>query len=166
MPIEIVCGSCGAKYTVNERFAGKRAKCRKCGMIMQVPGTPVSLTGSSPILDSPMIERPPLASPAPRGSMPDFPQPRPLAPRPTPQPQPVARQAAPGEPLILSSNAAEYGQGAPPTAKHWTSHLSRRTWIVIGAAVVVIAAVGLLLLFDPTLFFPSSLPPGPPLRAQ
>jgi len=59
--------------------------------------------------------------------------------------------------MILSSNAAEYVQTGPEAPKHWSKHLSMRTWIIIGAVVAIVAGLGLLLLFDPTLFFPNSI---------
>lgn len=35
MPIEAAC-SCGAKYRVNDSFAGKSAKCKKCGSVFKI----------------------------------------------------------------------------------------------------------------------------------
>jgi hypothetical protein len=161
MPIEIQCGSCGAKYSVNERFAGKNAKCRACGAIMHVPGAPLHPTGSSPMLDSPLIERPVVSA---------MPRPRPVDPsgshssgshsgmRPMAVPQPTPRASSPGEPMILSSNAAEYVQADGGGRKHWSKHLSKSTWVIIGVVTVVLLALGLILLFDPTVFFPSYIP--------
>ncbi len=36
MPIEIRCESCGKRYRVEDRFAGKRVKCRNCGASIAV----------------------------------------------------------------------------------------------------------------------------------
>ncbi|HTW93333.1 MAG TPA: hypothetical protein VMD30_00980 [Tepidisphaeraceae bacterium] len=154
MPIELKCDSCGARYKVNERFAGKKAKCRQCGALMQVPGTPVSWSGSSPMLESPIIDRP---TPMPRPLSPQPPEG--LSPqRPMPVPKPTPRPSAPGEPLILSSNAAEYVHSGEPRRKHWSRHLPLWVWIVIAAAALLLAVLGLILLFDPAFFFPTSLP--------
>lgn len=37
MPIEIQCGSCGKRYRVDDKFAGKRVKCRNCAVPIAVP---------------------------------------------------------------------------------------------------------------------------------
>ena len=37
MPLSVQCGECGAKYSVDEKLAGKRAKCKKCGASMTIP---------------------------------------------------------------------------------------------------------------------------------
>jgi len=155
MPIEIQCDNCGARYTVNERFAGKKAKCRKCGSLMQVPGTPISWSGSSPMLESPMIDRP---TPTPRPLSPQATEELGMTPRPMPVPKPTPRPTAPGEPLILSSNTAEYGQSETPAKKHWARHLPLWAWIVIAAVALVMLVLALILLLDPAFFFPTSLP--------
>ena len=36
MPLEIKCESCGKRYRVDEKFAGKRVKCRNCGASIAV----------------------------------------------------------------------------------------------------------------------------------
>src|SRR2546430_10974526 len=38
MAISFSCGPCGKPYKVDERFAGKKAKCRGCGAINKIPG--------------------------------------------------------------------------------------------------------------------------------
>ncbi len=35
--IRCVCGSCGAKYRLPTEFAGRQAKCKKCGSSFEVP---------------------------------------------------------------------------------------------------------------------------------
>jgi hypothetical protein len=37
MALSVQCGSCGARYNVDEKLAGKRAKCKKCGATMSIP---------------------------------------------------------------------------------------------------------------------------------
>jgi ribosomal protein S27E len=38
MSIQVGCEGCGKIYTVDDRFAGKKAKCKTCGAVMTVPG--------------------------------------------------------------------------------------------------------------------------------
>ena len=38
MSIKVSCDGCGKSYQVDDRFAGKKAKCKACGHGMQVPG--------------------------------------------------------------------------------------------------------------------------------
>ncbi|MFN9758232.1 MAG: TIGR00266 family protein, partial [Planctomycetota bacterium] len=33
---QIACDNCGAKYKLPETFAGKQAKCQKCGSVIEV----------------------------------------------------------------------------------------------------------------------------------
>jgi len=37
MSIEVVCGSCGKRHKADEKYAGKRGKCKQCGAPMEVP---------------------------------------------------------------------------------------------------------------------------------
>src|SRR5687768_5320554 len=37
MPVPVQCDQCQAKYLIEDRFAGKRAKCKRCGHIMSIP---------------------------------------------------------------------------------------------------------------------------------
>src|SRR6476620_3298540 len=37
MPISFACGTCGKPYKVDERFAGKKAACRACGTVNNIP---------------------------------------------------------------------------------------------------------------------------------
>ena len=37
MPIAFACGTCGKPYKVDERFAGKKAACRACGTVNNIP---------------------------------------------------------------------------------------------------------------------------------
>ncbi len=38
MPIEVTCSGCGSKLSTPDSAAGKRAKCPKCGGMLQIPG--------------------------------------------------------------------------------------------------------------------------------
>ena len=42
MPISCQCASCGAKMNVADKFAGKRAKCPKCGQPIDIPAAPAA----------------------------------------------------------------------------------------------------------------------------
>jgi predicted Zn finger-like uncharacterized protein len=37
MPVPVECEQCQAKYLIEDRFAGKRAKCKRCGHVMAIP---------------------------------------------------------------------------------------------------------------------------------
>src|SRR5438445_4251429 len=37
MAISFACGTCGKPYKVDERFVGKKAKCRNCGAVNKIP---------------------------------------------------------------------------------------------------------------------------------
>ena len=37
MKIQFFCKKCGQKYIVDEKYAGKKAKCKKCDNVIQVP---------------------------------------------------------------------------------------------------------------------------------
>jgi HEAT repeat protein len=39
MPIAFACGTCGKPYKVDERFAGKKAACRACGTVNNIPAS-------------------------------------------------------------------------------------------------------------------------------
>ena len=38
MSISFACDSCGKAFTVDDKFAGKKGKCKQCGATMQIPG--------------------------------------------------------------------------------------------------------------------------------
>src|SRR3954469_12831557 len=37
MPVPVQCEQCEAKYLIEDKFAGKRAKCKRCGHVMAIP---------------------------------------------------------------------------------------------------------------------------------
>lgn len=73
MAVPVQCEQCQAKYLIEDRFAGKRAKCKRCGHVMSIPmpagpgGSPALAnddtggTGEMGMLDLPF------GSPGPRG---------------------------------------------------------------------------------------------------
>jgi len=84
MPIELGCTGCGQTLRVGDEHAGKRARCPKCGTIVQIPDTGTaaaplpSSSASSPL--SPSAESPfgpsassPLTSSAPSPESPAVP---------------------------------------------------------------------------------------------
>jgi len=40
MPISVVCGSCKARFSVSEKFAGKKGPCPKCKAVITIPDAP------------------------------------------------------------------------------------------------------------------------------
>ena len=52
MSIKVSCDGCGKTYQVDDRFAGKKAKCKACGQGMQVPGARVPANASPPAAKS------------------------------------------------------------------------------------------------------------------
>src|SRR5262245_9476732 len=41
MPISVMCPGCKARFSVSEKFAGKKGPCPKCKMVITVPAAPV-----------------------------------------------------------------------------------------------------------------------------
>src|SRR5690349_4378627 len=37
MAVPVQCEQCHAKYMIDDKFAGKRARCKRCGNIMSIP---------------------------------------------------------------------------------------------------------------------------------
>src|ERR1700744_320422 len=50
MSISFSCDSCGKSFTVDDKFAGKKGKCKQCGATMQIPNgaTPQPAPSSAP----------------------------------------------------------------------------------------------------------------------
>jgi hypothetical protein len=66
MPISVTCGSCSAAFTVKDEYAGKRAKCPKCGEPFTVPAAAVPPPPAAPVVARPVVAKPvaPPASPS------------------------------------------------------------------------------------------------------
>ena len=58
MAIRFSCDGCGATFNVPDNFAGKRAKCKKCGAAVQVPAAEAPVAAPTPV-PSPGPSRPP-----------------------------------------------------------------------------------------------------------
>ncbi len=52
MAIEVTCAHCRAKLTTDESKAGRRAKCPKCGGVIEIPLASASLAGDDEVLDA------------------------------------------------------------------------------------------------------------------
>ena len=50
MPVHVVCQQCQSQYAIDDKFAGKRAKCKRCGNVMEIP-LPGPTGGSASPLD-------------------------------------------------------------------------------------------------------------------
>ena len=67
MSITFACGSCGKSFTVDDKFAGKKGKCKQCGGVMQIPEGVASRSPTgppnvdiSPSRPAPTSARPPM----------------------------------------------------------------------------------------------------------
>lgn len=50
--ISVKCPSCPKTYNVDDKFAGKKAKCKECGAIMSIPALAESAPAGSPEMDT------------------------------------------------------------------------------------------------------------------
>ncbi len=57
MSISFSCESCGKAFTVDDKFAGKKGKCKQCGATMEIPGGAPSRPAATPPLISRGVER-------------------------------------------------------------------------------------------------------------
>jgi hypothetical protein len=118
--LDVSCPSCGAKLKADEKMAGKKAKCKKCGTGFRIPGDKV---GES------LAEGQTLGTPAP--PLPgddagvamamavddDVPMAAPLAPPPPPAAKPAEVAALPSaDPFDFSKPAAPAAKPAAPPA--------------------------------------------------
>src|SRR5689334_21005169 len=49
MSIEATCKNCGARYRVDDRLAGKTAKCKHCGSLVPIPSNDPADTHTAPM---------------------------------------------------------------------------------------------------------------------
>ncbi len=61
MTLDFACGNCGKRFRVDAALAGKKAKCKRCGEIMNVPAAPLAAT--PPARPVPPPSAPPRAVP-------------------------------------------------------------------------------------------------------
>lgn len=122
--IDVSCPSCGSKLKADEKMAGKKAKCKKCGTGFRIPGEKV---GES-LAEGQMLST--LGTPVPQlpgddGEVAmamafddDVPMAAPLAPPPPPAAKPVEVAALPSaDPFDFSKPAAPAAKpAAPPPA--------------------------------------------------
>lgn len=81
--ISVQCPSCPKTYNVDDKFAGKKAKCKECGAIMSIPELPASAPSASPAMD-------PGALAALESAAQDTPRAAPAAPQTPPGTRPAA----------------------------------------------------------------------------
>jgi predicted Zn finger-like uncharacterized protein len=77
MPIVVSCPSCSARFNAKDEWAGRKAKCPKCGTVLTVPAAGPA--------DAPAPPAAPKPSPSPKPPAAATP-----APRPVPKPEPAA----------------------------------------------------------------------------
>src|SRR6476620_9866387 len=58
MPIPVQCEQCEARYLIEDRFAGKRAKCKRCGHAMSIPHADAGASGGESEEESIDVESP------------------------------------------------------------------------------------------------------------
>jgi hypothetical protein len=49
MSITFACESCGKSFTVDDKFAGKKGKCKQCGAVMAIPEATAARAASRPV---------------------------------------------------------------------------------------------------------------------
>jgi hypothetical protein len=142
MSITFACGNCGKSFTVDDKFAGKKGKCKQCGGVVQIPEGIASLAASG-IPDTEIL-----------------PSRRPAAPsRPTVEdaygldepPRPAHRalpdgieEVEPGSPVSRRLAARSDGMYAPPKPKKKGSGSTVGLVLKIGLGVVIgLVGIGL-----------------------
>ncbi|MCM2371818.1 TIGR00266 family protein [Aporhodopirellula aestuarii] len=93
--IEIACPSCQKRYRLDDKFAGKKAKCKQCGAVLLIKAPVDDVAGSPPASPAKPVAP---AKPAPTQASPAPPSPpRPAAPAGSAQrpPTPAPRAASP-----------------------------------------------------------------------
>ena len=70
MSIRVGCIQCGKMYQLDDRFAGKKAKCHTCGNVIDVPAVPAGRQAARPF-DKPAakpVQRAPIQAAEPAGT--------------------------------------------------------------------------------------------------
>jgi hypothetical protein len=49
MPITFACENCGKSFTVDDKFAGKKGRCKQCGEVMPIPFATVTWAEARPV---------------------------------------------------------------------------------------------------------------------
>ena len=63
MSITFACGNCGKSFTIEDKFAGKKGRCKQCGAVMPIPERAATRAVSSPAeLDLSPSQRPPTSA--------------------------------------------------------------------------------------------------------
>lgn len=109
MPIAIICGSCEAKLNAPDAAAGKRVKCPKCGVLLEIPKPePEPSPDFEVIEDAPTMMMPPIK----KGSVPPLP-PKPAAA--AKAPPPAAKPKS--KPVLLEEDDEDDAPPPPPKKK-------------------------------------------------
>lgn len=107
MPIALICGACEAKLTAPDAAAGKKVKCRQCGVVLEIPRPePESEPDFEVVEDAPTMMLPAAKLPAPKPASAKAPPPAAKAP-------PPAAKAKP-KPVVLEEDDEDE---APPPPK-------------------------------------------------
>ncbi|MBI2825293.1 MAG: zinc-ribbon domain-containing protein [Planctomycetia bacterium] len=164
MPVRVTCSGCQAKFRIADEYAGKKAKCPKCGAVFRVPAA----------AEPPPI---PVVPPVSAGPTPD-----PVAPpvvMPVSAPQPVrAIVAQSPHPVEAAADSATAIASAAVTAvaieaddEHVARYVARRrrrievplwAWFAAGGVAVVLAVVAVYLANRPSAVAESAKKPVDP----
>lgn len=137
MPIRVECATCGSAFRVDEKYAGRKGRCPKCGDSVPIPDetvpepSPAPVTVQAPSVDSEedgtgIYE---VAGAVPRAAavLPE------RAPRPSVKPKPTA--PPPDEPTLTPTEIlCAFGDPIPPVRPSWLYRL----WLLIVAGAMVI----------------------------
>ncbi len=128
--ISIACPQCQKRYRLEDKFAGKRAKCKECGQVMEINASSSSNSQGAP---PPTAQLNPAGSPGPSAPPPLRPAAKPPS-RPAAEPAPTTtapRAADTPPPVRPAANLPRGAAGNPagrrgeaaPTLRGTTSHL-------------------------------------------
>jgi predicted Zn finger-like uncharacterized protein len=143
MPLSVECPECGARYNVPDKLAGKKARCKKCGATIPIPGgaapaeTPIGFAAE----DDPMSALQSLAraSGEDEGPAPDV-APAPAAPRRRPGAVPTIPSDWTPESVIVEKEApaaARASEGSGRWARKSDSGLVKKlVWLVVLGGLV------------------------------
>jgi predicted Zn finger-like uncharacterized protein len=138
MPLSVECPECGTRYNVPDKLAGKKARCKKCGATIPIPGgAPVeSPIGFAPE-DDPMAALNDLARATGEAEAPapDL-APAPAAPRRRGGLATIPADWTPESVIVEKESAPRSAEGSGRWARKSDSGLARKlVWLVVLAAI-------------------------------
>lgn len=167
MPGEIICrcDSCAARFKIDAKFAGRKAKCPKCTAVVLVPGTAAagSTTSTSTVIPpaapsaaapppsrtAPPKAAPPVAAPAVTASAAAPPPRRPAPAAQTPAapaaesiPAPTIDPAASSPLAFTPTVSLSTGSSSTPSSKATKKKSSNLPIILAGVAIFALAIIG------------------------